>query len=81
MAAAALLLMLRIRPRTRKLVPVFGTCALLLAGVLAGCGGGGSPQTITNQFVGTPAGTYGLAVTATSSNGATSKIMMVLIVN
>jgi len=80
-AAAALLLMLRIRPRTRKLVPVFGTCALLLAGILAGCGGGGSPQTITNQFVGTPAGTYGLAVTATSSNGATSKIMMVLIVN
>jgi hypothetical protein len=80
-ALALLAALLRVGPRARKLVPVFGTCALLLAGILAGCGGGGSPQTITNPLVGTPAGAYALAVTATSASGATSKLMVQLVVN
>jgi len=75
MAAVALGLMVRTRPRARKLAPVLGACAFVLAGILAGCGGGGNPQTITNPIVGTPAGTYTLTFTATSPNGSASKTM------
>ena len=61
--------------RLRRLAPILGMCALLIAGILAGCGGGGTPQTITNPIVGTPAGTYILTFTATSANGTASRTM------
>jgi hypothetical protein len=66
----------RTQPRSvRRLAPIFGTCTLLLAGVLAGCGGGGKPPTVTNVIVGTPAGTYVVTFTATSANGTASQTM------
>jgi len=74
-AMAAFIFKVRSQPSARRLVPVFGTCALLLIAVLAGCGGGGSHQTITNPIVGTPAGTFNLTFTATSANGTASKTM------
>jgi hypothetical protein len=38
----------------------------LLLGILAGCGGGSTPTSVTSN--GTPAGTYTLTVTGTSSS-------------
>jgi hypothetical protein len=73
-AMAAFILQLRTQPRARKLAPIFAVCALLLACVLAGCGGGSTPH-ITNPVVGTPPGTYTLTFTATSANGTASKTM------
>lgn len=78
-ALTALALMLRTRPRIRRFAPVLGTCAVCVAGILAGCGGGGSPQTITNPIVGTPAGTYTLTFTATSANGSASKTVTLIV--
>jgi uncharacterized repeat protein (TIGR01451 family) len=74
-AMAALAWQLRCQPRARKRVPIFGACALALMLAWAGCGGGGTPQTITNPVVGTPAGTYTLTFTATSPNGSANKTM------
>lgn len=56
--------------RRRRLVPALGVCTLLIAGILVGCGGGGGSTTTTviNKPQGTPAGTYVLTFTATSSN-------------
>ena len=53
--------------RRRRFVPVLGGCTLLLAGILVGCGGGSSHATILPTS-GTPAGTYTVTFTATSSN-------------
>jgi hypothetical protein len=61
--------------RRRRLAPILGACALLIAGILAGCGGGGGGTTITNPVVGTPAGTYTITFTATSPNGTASRTM------
>jgi hypothetical protein len=76
---AGLMFKLSLKPR-RKLAIGFATCALLLIGILAGCGGGGgTPQTITNTVVGTPAGTYTLTFTATSpSSSASSKVTLIV---
>jgi hypothetical protein len=42
---------------------------LLIAGIIAGCGGGGSTlTTVTKATGGTPAGTYSITATATPSN-------------
>jgi hypothetical protein len=80
MVATALRLMFRTRPRARRLAPALGACAFLLVGILAGCGGGGgTPQTITNPVVGTPAGTYTITFTATSpSSSASSKVSLIV---
>jgi hypothetical protein len=68
-AAAVSTLKLFSKPRRRKLVPTFGACALLIAGILAGCGGGGNtPTTVIKPTGGTPAGTYTITFTATPSN-------------
>ncbi len=75
-AMAGFCLRARKQPRrVRRLAPIFGTCTLLLAGVLAGCGGGSKPPTVTNVIVGTPAGTYVVTFTATSANGTASQTM------
>ncbi|MGB9121850.1 MAG: hypothetical protein WCE73_14605 [Candidatus Angelobacter sp.] len=75
-AMAGFCLRARTQPRrVRRLAPIFGTCMLLLAGVLAGCGGGSKPPTVTNVIVGTPAGTYVVTFTATSANGTASQTM------
>lgn len=80
LAAIAVLWLARgARPRTRRLAPVLGTCALVLAGVVIGCGGGSTPQTTTNPIVGTPQGTYILTFTATSANGTASKTMTLIV--
>ncbi len=76
---AGLMFKLSLKSR-RKLAIIFAPCALLLIGILAGCGGGGTPQTITNTVVGTPAGTYTLTFTATSPTSSVSS-KMTLIVN
>ena len=66
------------QPRTRRLAPIFATCALLLIAALVGCGGGGSPQVI-NPIVGTPAGTYTLTFTATSASATVNKTMILTV--
>jgi hypothetical protein len=68
--------------RRRKLVPILGACTLLLAGILAGCGGGGrsTTTTVVNTTQGTPAGTYVVTFTATSTNAGTVNRTMNLIV-
>lgn len=69
MTATALWLALRARPRVRRLAPVLGACAFLLAGILAGCGGGGGSTRPPVVIQGTPAGLYSITVTATSPQG------------
>ncbi|HET9182890.1 MAG TPA: hypothetical protein VFP59_12205 [Candidatus Angelobacter sp.] len=54
--------------RRRRLVPAFGVCTLLIAGIMAGCGGGSGASTKLPNPQGTPAGTYTITFTATSSN-------------
>jgi hypothetical protein len=79
-AMAGFCLRVRTQPRrVRRLAPIFGTCTLLIAGVLAGCGGGSKPPTVTNPIVGTPAGTYVVTFTATSSNGTASQTMKLIV--
>jgi hypothetical protein len=81
-AIAGLGLKLRTNPtRRRRLAPIFGTCALLLAGILAGCGGGGPPPTITTTTTvpGTPSGTFVITFTATSPNGTVSRTMNLVV--
>lgn len=57
------------KSRRRKLVPILGACMLLIAGIIAGCGGGGSTlTTVTKATGGTPAGAYSITATATPSN-------------
>ena len=66
--------------RLRKLAPVLGTCAFLVAGILAGCGGGGgAPQPIVTPSNGTPAGTYAITFTATSPKGTASQTMNLVV--
>ncbi|HEX7287583.1 MAG TPA: hypothetical protein VF532_15450 [Candidatus Angelobacter sp.] len=68
--------------RRRRLVPVLAACTLVIAGILAGCGGGGGSTTTTvvNTNPGTPAGTYAITFTATSTNaGATSRTMTLIV--
>jgi hypothetical protein len=50
----------------------------LLLGILAGCGGGSTPTSVTSN--GTPAGTYTLTVTGTSSS-VVQNIQLTLSVN
>ena len=63
--------------RMRRLAPALGTCILIIAGILAGCGGGGggSTSTVVTTSTGTPAGTYTLTFTATSPSGSVSRQM------
>jgi hypothetical protein len=77
-AMAAFTLNRRTQPRPRRLAPIFATCALILVGIVAGCGGGGG-STSKNLIVGTPQGTYTLTFTATSANGTASKTMTLIV--
>jgi uncharacterized repeat protein (TIGR01451 family) len=73
---------LRARPtRLRKLVPVLGIGMLLIAGILAGCGGGGggSTATVINTTQGTPAGTYVITFKATSAVASDSRTMNLVV--
>ena len=70
---------LRTQPRVlRKLAPVLGA-AVLIIGVLAGCGGGNSPPPPPPPVVGTAAGTYTITFTATSPNGTASRNMSLIV--
>ena len=78
--AAIVGLSLKIRTRTsrpRRLVPILGSCALLISAILVGCGGGGPPPVTTTITTGggTPAGTYTITFTATSPNGSVTRNM------
>ncbi len=77
-AMVAFTLNRRTQTRRARLAPIFATCALILVGIVAGCGGGGG-KTITNPIVGTPQGTYTLTFTATSANGTASKTMTLIV--
>jgi uncharacterized repeat protein (TIGR01451 family) len=72
---------LRARPmRMRRLVPILGTCMLLIAGILAGCGGGGaSTTTVINTTQGTPAGTYAITFKATGPVASDSRTMNLVV--
>jgi hypothetical protein len=77
-AMAVFTLSRRTQARPARLAPIFATCALILVGIVAGCGGGGS-STNRNVIVGTPQGTYTLTFTATSANGTASKTMTLIV--
>ena len=80
MAAAGLSWKFRAQPRRlRRLVPILGAGVLLIAGILAGCGGGGgTPPVITNP-TGTPAGTYTITFTASGTNGSANRTMTLVV--
>lgn len=67
--------------RQRRLGLALGAGALLIAGLLSGCGGGGNPPPIvtTTTTTGTPAGTYTITFTATSSVATTSRTMTLVV--
>jgi uncharacterized membrane protein len=54
---------------------------LLIAGILAGCGGGGggSTATVINTTQGTPAGTYVITFKATSAVASDSRTMNLVV--
>jgi len=62
-------------PRFKRLAPVAGLMAILIVGILAGCGGGGSTPPPPPPVVGTPAGTSVITFTATSPTGTASKVV------
>jgi hypothetical protein len=80
---AGLSLKLRTTPiRLRRPAPILGASALLIAGILAGCGGGSSSGTttvVTTTGNGTPAGTYAITFTATSPVGTATRTVNLVV--
>ncbi|HEU4417052.1 MAG TPA: hypothetical protein VFT65_19850 [Candidatus Angelobacter sp.] len=60
-------------PRRRQLVPALGMAGVLIVGILAGCGGGGSSTAANLLNTGTPAGAYVITFTASGPGGTASK--------
>jgi len=59
--------------RLKRLGGALVFSGMLIIAMLSGCGGGGTPPTITH-ITGTPAGTYAITVTGTSANGTTTHV-------